>query len=70
MRALKESDMVILLEPSGRSSLAEAGIAYGMGKKIAVVGRVAHPSLVVYSICEHRYASPDEFLASLGGTVA
>jgi nucleoside 2-deoxyribosyltransferase len=68
MRALKESDMVILLEPSGRSSLAEAGIAYGMGKKIVVVGRVAHPSLVIYSICEDRYASADEFLASLGGT--
>ena len=70
MKALKESDVVILLEPSGRSSLAEAGIAYGMGKKIVVVGRVAHPSLVVYSICENRYAGTDDFLASLGGVAA
>jgi len=70
MRALKESDVVILLEPSGRSSLAEAGIAYGIGKKIVVVGRVAHPTIVLYSICENRYASTDEFLASLGGVAA
>jgi len=70
MKALKESDVVILLEPSGRSSLAEAGIAYGMGKKIVVVGRVAHPSIVLYNICENRYASTDEFLASLGGGAA
>jgi nucleoside 2-deoxyribosyltransferase len=70
MRALKESDVVILLEPSGRSSLAEAGIAYGMGKDIVVVGHVAHPTIVVYSICKNRYASTDEFLASIGGAAA
>lgn len=69
MKALKESDVVILLEPSGRASLAEAGIAYGMGKKIMLVGQVAHPTIVVYSICEHRYASVDEFLASIGNVV-
>lgn len=65
MQALKESDTVILLEPSGRSSLAEAGIAYGMGKKIVLIGRVAHPEIVVYCICGSRYASVEEFLSSL-----
>jgi nucleoside 2-deoxyribosyltransferase len=69
MKALKECDMVVLLEPSGRASLAEAGIAYGMGKKIVVVGQVAHPSIVLYSICENRYASTDVFLASLGSVI-
>jgi hypothetical protein len=66
MKALKECDVVVLLEPSGRSSLAEAGIAYGMGKKIVLVGAVAHPTIIVYSICQDRYAGVDEFLASLG----
>jgi nucleoside 2-deoxyribosyltransferase len=70
MKALKESDAVILLEPSGRSSLAEAGIAYGMGKEIVLVGPVAHPTIVVYSICKNRYASVDEFLVSLGSVAA
>jgi len=68
MKALKESDTIILLEPSGRSSLAEAGIAYGMGKKVVVVGRVEHPSVVVYNICAARYASIDDFLAGAGDT--
>jgi hypothetical protein len=65
MNALKQSDMVVLLEPSGRSSLAEAGIAYGMGKKIALVGLVAHPEIVVYCICTNRYPSVEEFLKSI-----
>ena len=69
MKALKESDMVILLEPSGRSSLAEAGIAFGMGKEIVLVGLVAHPEIVVYCICEHRYPTIEEFLASLNKPV-
>jgi hypothetical protein len=65
MQALRESDAVILLEPAGRSSLAEAGIAYGMGKKIVLVGLVEHPEVVVYCICGSRYASVDEFLGDL-----
>jgi hypothetical protein len=65
MQALRDSDAVILLEPSGRSSLAEAGIAFGMGKKIVLVGHVAHPEVVVYCICESRYPSIEEFLSGL-----
>jgi hypothetical protein len=49
MQALTDSDVVILLEPAGRSSLAEAGIAYAMGKKVALVGLVENPE-VVYRI--------------------
>jgi hypothetical protein len=70
MRVLKESDAVILLEPSGRSSLAEAGIAYGMGKKIILIGIVAHPELVVYCICEKRYPSIADFLKSIDNLVS
>jgi hypothetical protein len=61
MQALKESDAVILLEPAGHSSLTEAGIAYGMGKRIVLVGLVEHPE-VVYRICERRYPSVEAFL--------
>src|SRR5579862_7847225 len=34
LEGLKQSDTVILLEPAGRSSLLEAGAAFGMGKKV------------------------------------
>jgi hypothetical protein len=65
MQALKESDAVILLEPSGRSSLAEAGIAYGMGKKVVLVGLVEHPEVVVYCICGSRYRTSRRSWATL-----
>lgn len=69
MRALRESDAVILLEPAGRSSLAEAGIAYGMGKRVVLVGLVDHPE-VVYRICESRYPGVEAFLSDLDGPAA
>jgi len=64
MQALRDCDAVVLLEPAGRSSLAEAGIAYGMGKPVTLVGLVDHPE-VVYRICSSRYPSTEDFLAHL-----
>jgi hypothetical protein len=64
MRALKDSDTVILLEPAGRSSLAEAGIAFGTGKPVVLIGLVEHPE-VVYRICQRRYPSVEAFLADI-----
>jgi hypothetical protein len=61
---LKDCDALILLEPAGHSSLAEAGIAYGMGKKVVLVGLVDHPE-VVYRICGSRYPSAEAFLKDL-----
>lgn len=69
MKSLTDSDAVILLEPAGRSSLTEAGIAYGMGKKIILVGLVEQPG-VVYRICERRYPSVDSFLDDLGSVAS
>jgi hypothetical protein len=60
----------IASEPSGRSSLAEAGIAYGMGKKIVLVGLVEHPEVVLYCICGSRYPSIEEFLGDPQGLAA
>lgn len=71
MQALRDSDAVILLEPAGQSSLAEAAIAYGMGKQVVLVGAVDHPE-VVYRIFEgrHRYPGVEAFLASLPGQIS
>jgi hypothetical protein len=69
MQALKDSDALILLEPAGRSSLTEAGIAYGMGKKVVLVGLVEHPE-IVYRIFGSRYPSVDAFLADPEGPAA
>jgi hypothetical protein len=64
MQALMECDTVILLEPAGRSSLTEAGIAYGMGKKVVLVGDVVHPE-IVYRMCGVRYPSVEALLKDL-----
>jgi hypothetical protein len=61
MQGIKDSDVVILLEPTGRSSLTEAGIAYGMGKQIVQVGLIEHPE-VIYRMCEQRYPTVEAFL--------
>jgi len=64
MEGLKGSDALILLGPVGRSSLIEAGIAYGLGKKVFIVGSVEKPE-VFYLICDNLYADIDSFLGSL-----
>src|SRR3989338_8262730 len=38
MEALKNSETVILLLPAGKSSHLEAGVAYGLGKNLILIG--------------------------------
>lgn len=62
---LKASDVVILLQPAGHSSLLEAGIGYGMGKRIVTIGSIEKPE-VFYLICEKTYPDLETFLADIG----
>ncbi len=64
MQALKDCETLILLEPSGHSSLAEAGIAYDMGKRVFLVGLAEHPE-VVHLICENKYPTIEAFLKDI-----
>ncbi len=64
LEGLKSSDMVVVLLPAGHSSLIEAGIGYGAGKRVAIVGEVEKPE-VFYLICEKMYRDVDAFLADL-----
>jgi hypothetical protein len=63
MEGLKNSEAVILLQPAGHSSLLEAGIGYGMGKKVFVVGPVEKPE-VVYLISQSFYPDTATFLSA------
>jgi hypothetical protein len=65
LEGIKNSDALILLEPAGHSSLIEAGIAFGLGKKVIIIGHIEKPE-VFYFISEAFYASIDEFLNDLG----
>jgi hypothetical protein len=61
---LKSSDAVILVQPAGHSSLLEAGIGYGMGKRVITIGPIEKPE-VFYLICEETYPDVDAFLADI-----
>lgn len=64
MNALKNSETLILLLPSGKSAHMEAGIAYGMGKKCIVVGELKETESL-YFIFSKFYKSTDDFISSI-----
>jgi len=66
---LKKSDVVVLLQPAGHSSMLEAGIGYGMGKEVAIIGSIKKPE-VFYLICNHFYPDTDAFLNDLKSFVS
>ena len=64
MNALKNSECLILLLPAGKSAHIEAGAAYGMGKRLIVIGeQEATESL--YLIFSEFYDTVDDFVATL-----
>lgn len=69
MEGLTHSEAIVLLQPAGHSSLLEAGIGYGMGKEVIMVGPVEHPE-VFYLICRRIYSDINSFLADLDSAAA
>jgi len=65
MNALRESEAVILLLPAGKSSHIEAGVAYGFGKKLILIGEQKETE-TLYLIFNEVYPGIDDFIASLG----
>ncbi len=64
MKALKESEILLLLLPAGKSSHIEAGVAYGMGKKCIVIGDQREAESL-YLIFNEHYSTIGEFISSL-----
>lgn len=61
VQALREADAVILLLPAGDSSHMEAGIGYGMGKRMILIGPVEKPE-IIYLLFNHVYLDGSSFL--------
>ncbi len=68
LKSLKESDSVIMLLPAGISSHLEAGIAYGWGKKLILIGPIIKPE-IVYLIFDELYIDMSSFLRDLTSKV-
>lgn len=64
MNALKNSENVILLLPAGKSAHIEAGIAYGLGKNLILIGEQKETESL-YLIFSHFFDSIDDFIKSL-----
>lgn len=64
LAALKNAEKVIILLPIGNSSHIEAGIAYGLGKKLILIGEPEKPESH-YLIFNERYKTIEDFLKTV-----
>jgi len=64
IQQLKEADALIMLLPAGNSAHIEAGIAYGLGKKCILVGKV-EATESHYLIFHEYYDSIEELMGSI-----
>lgn len=64
LNGLKNAEKIILLLPAGTSAHIEAGIAYGLGKPLILIGEPEKPESL-YLIFKERYGTIDEFLENI-----
>jgi len=64
LEGLKNAKKVIMLLPAGTSVHIEAGIAYGMGKPLILIGETKKPESL-YLIFKERYKTIEEFIKSV-----
>ena len=64
LAGLKNAEKIIMLLPAGNSVHIEAGIAYGLGKPLILIGKPEKPESL-YLIFKERYDTIEEFLESL-----
>ena len=64
LRALKNAEKVIVLLPAGNAVHIEAGIAYGLGKPLILIGEPEKPE-TLYLIFSERYKNIEEFLKTI-----
>jgi len=61
---LKNAEKVIVLLPAGNAVHIEAGIAYGLGKELILIGEAEKPE-TLYLIFENRYNTIEDFLLTI-----
>jgi len=64
LEGLKNAEKVIMLFPAGNSVHMEAGVAYGLGKPLILIGEPEKPE-TLYLIFKERYKNMDEFLKTI-----
>jgi hypothetical protein len=64
LAGLQNAHTVVLLLPAGTSAHIEAGMAFGLGKKLILIGTPEKPETLYYIFSEH-YGTPEDFLRTL-----
>ncbi len=64
LQGLKDSRVLLLLLPAGKSAHVEAGIAFGLGKECIVIGEQKEAESL-YHIFSKMYKTIDEFIADV-----
>jgi hypothetical protein len=64
MAGLKNADTVILLLPAGLAAHMEAGVAFGLNKKLVLIGEVEKAE-TLYLMFSERYPDIESFLKSI-----
>ena len=64
MAGLKNADKVVMLLPAGMATHMEAGVAYGLNKKLILIGEVEKPE-TLYLIFDEHYPDIESFLETI-----
>lgn len=64
MAGLKNADTVILLLPAGLAAHMEAGVAFGLNKKLILIGEVEKPE-TLYLMFKESYKDIESFLETI-----
>ena len=64
MDGLKNADTIVMLLPAGKAAHMEAGVAYGLGKKMVLIGQPENPE-TLYMMFGMHYQDIESFLNSL-----
>lgn len=64
LNGLKNAEKVIMLLPAGKSAHVEAGIAFGIGKPLILIGEPEKPESL-YLIFGERHKKIEEFLETI-----
>ncbi len=64
LKGLKNAKKVIVLLPAGNAVHIEAGIAFGLGKPLILIGKPEKPE-TLYLIFKERYDTMEDFLTTI-----
>lgn len=64
MAGLRNAETIVMLLPAGMATHMEAGVAFGLNKKLVLIGEVEKPE-TLYLMFNERYPDIESFLNSI-----